>query len=486
MIAVLSATHAEAAPLIELAGAVESTETPLRLFTAPPDRPLLIAVSGMGAAAARHACRYLAEQQHVTTIVNMGICGALDPALGPGDLCTVDRAMDADGLSGGAQPPVAPLHLTPWPDLPAFTLGTVTDPVFDVSRREALADCCQLVDMEGWAVADTCRELGIACRMVKGVSDRACSDGRSDLQRHLAPVSRQLAERFLRDRARLETPAGGRLSQLHRFTRIEHTIFSLPLLFAGAWLGAGGMPSVRLLGLVAIVGLGARTFGMAMNRILDRDLDARNPRTAARELPAGRLSLTGAYTVAAAGLGTYLAGCAALGRLCLLLAPVPLIPLAVYTLLKRFTPLCHFGIGICLAMAPLGAFVAGSGQLPLRADILLLGAFTLLWIAGFDMIYAMQDIVSDRRLGVRSIPAALGERGAQLVAGLSHLAAWGLLVQIWRLTGMGPAGGIALTVAAGGFVAAYVPAVPLPMRFFPLSVIAGIAGAAVVLLGRIV
>jgi 4-hydroxybenzoate polyprenyltransferase len=336
--------------------------------------------------------------------------------------------------------------------------------------------------MEGWAIATACRELGITCHMLKGISDRAGPGDRADLMRNLEPVAQQLADCFLRDRTLWARDDRGLPGRLWRFTRVEHTIFSLPLLFAGAWLGTGGLLTTRLVGLIVVVGLGARTFGMAMNRILDRDIDARNPRTASRELPTGRLSLANAYTVAAIGLAAYLLGCAGLGRLCLLLSPVPLVPLSTYALLKRFTPLCHFGIGICLATAPLGAFVAGSGRMPMQADILLLAAFTLLWIAGFDIIYALQDMASDRETGIRSIPAAFGSRGAQVVAAVSHGAALVALVALWRLTGMGIGSGVSLIVAAGAFAAAYVPAVPLPVRFFPLSAIAGIAGACVVLL----
>ncbi len=483
MIAVLCATRAEAAPLIERTGATEAQRSPFPIFNASIDRtPLLIAISGMGAEHAGQACRHLAADHGVKQIVNMGICGALQPDLHPGDIRTVSRVLDADSAGKGETVPVDTVTLSPWPGTACLTLGTASEPVFDADRRETLAKHCDAVDMEGWAIATACRELGIACYMLKGVSDRAGPGDRADLMRNLGPVAQRLADRFLHDRALIEEDDHGLLRRLWRFTRVEHTVFSLPLLFAGAWLGTGGHLTARLLGLIVVVGLGARTFGMAMNRILDRDIDARNPRTTSRELPTGRLSLANAYTVAAIGLAAYLLGCAGLGRLCLLLSPVPLIPLGTYALLKRFTPLCHFGIGICLATAPLGAFVAGSGTLPMQADILVLAAFTLLWIAGFDIIYALQDMASDREIGIRSIPAALGGRGAQVVAAVSHSTALVALAVLWRLTGMGIGGGMALLVAAGAFTAAYVPAVPLPVRFFPLSAIAGIAGACVVLL----
>ena len=123
--------------------------------------------------------------------------------------------------------------------------------------------------------------------------------------------------------------------------KIEHTVFSLPLLFSGAWLGAGrAWPGWSVLLLIALAGVGARCLGMAANRILDRDLDAKNQRTANRELPSGRISLLGAWAIAAAGLGVYLIACWAISPLCLMLSPVPAVPLIAYSLLKRFTNLC--------------------------------------------------------------------------------------------------------------------------------------------------
>ena len=479
MIAVLCATDMEARPLLDLCGAAEEHDETCRIFSGSAQgMPLFVAVSGVGASAARRACGRLVQQYGATTVVNLGVCGGLEAGLAPGDVYTVDTVVDGDAVLPNAQP-------LRWPGLDARSLGTVSEPIFGTKRREALARQCALVDMEGMAVADECRRRGVTCMMLKGVSDRACSQGRKDIEKHLDDVSRRLAERFMRDVVQLRLPPDGLLTKLQRFTRIEHTIFSLPLLFAGAWLGAGGgMPSWRVLALIVVVGTGARTFGMAMNRILDRDVDARNPRTAGRELPSGRLSLAGAYAVAVAGVAAYLLGCMGLGRLCLALSPVPLIPLATYALLKRFTVLCHLGIGLCLAIAPLGAFTAASGRLPFEPGVLLLAGFTLFWISGSDIIYGLQDIASDRATGMKSVPAALGPGGAQAVAAASHILSVILLVALWQVTGAGVAAGVALAVAAGAFMAAYVPQVPLAVRFFPISAIAGIAGAFVVLLGK--
>jgi len=272
------------------------------------------------------------------------------------------------------------------------------------------------------------------------------------------------------------------LNRLHSFTKVEHTIFSLPLLFAGAWLGAGGMPPVKALLLIALVGLGARTFGMAVNRILDKDIDAKNPRTKNRELPSGKLSMVQGVGVALVGLLLYFAGCAWLGLTVLKLSLVPLVPLALYSLLKRFTPLCHYGIGVCLAAAPLGAFVAVTNGLAFTPEVLLLAIFTFCWISGFDIIYALMDIDFDRANGVRSIPASLGSTTAQWVAAITHLVSFVALVLLWMSVG-GTLSFVALLVSATAFGAAYLQSIPIPVRFFPISAIAGIGGALVVLLG---
>jgi 4-hydroxybenzoate polyprenyltransferase len=234
--------------------------------------------------------------------------------------------------------------------------------------------------------------------------------------------------------------------------------------------------------LIALVGLGARTFGMAINRIMDRNLDARNPRTKNRELPSGKLSLPQGYAIAFAGIAIYLAGCALLGETVLRFSLVPLIPLSLYSLLKRFTPLCHYGIGLCLASAPLGAFVAVTDSLAFTPEVILLALFAFFWISGFDIIYAMLDIEFDRAHAVRSIPAAVGASGAQWIAALTHLLSFAALVLLWMSVG-GMLSLVALVTAAAAFGAAYLPGLPLHVRFFPVSAVAGIAGALVVLLG---
>jgi 4-hydroxybenzoate polyprenyltransferase len=268
------------------------------------------------------------------------------------------------------------------------------------------------------------------------------------------------------------------LNKILNFTKIEHTAFSLPLIFTGAWLGAGNrFPSISVLLLIVVAAVGARVFGMAMNRVFDRQIDRMNPRTANRELPAGKMTVSLALTIAGTGLMVYLFACWLLGGWCLRLSWIPLIPLLGYSLLKRFTPLCHFGIGLCLALAPLGAFVAAAGHPRFSMPAMLFSGFVFCWLSGADIIYALMDIESDRKNRIHSLPARLGAAGALRVAAGVHLMAWGVLVVVvWTMDG-GPLAGLALAVSLFFFILMYVPAIPIPKRFFPISTLAGIAGS---------
>lgn len=268
------------------------------------------------------------------------------------------------------------------------------------------------------------------------------------------------------------------MQQIMRFTKIEHTAFSLPLIFTGAWLGAGRhFPALRVMLLIVFAAVGARVFGMAMNRIFDRHIDRLNPRTAGRELPTGKMRVPTAIAVAGIGLAVYLAACWILGGWCLILAPIPLLPLSGYSLLKRFTPLCHFGIGLCLALAPLGAYVAAAGHAHFSMTAILFSGFVFCWLSGADIIYALMDIDSDRRHNIHSLPAWLGTGGALRVAAGVHLAAWAILTAAVRTLDGGASSWLALAVTGGLLVLMYVPAIPIGRRFFPISTLAGIAGA---------
>ena len=447
MIGILFATEVEAKSFLDR-GAPEGTVT---------------VISGMGLDAARSATEKLIHDG-CASIINAGVCGALNDALERGSVHRVSSVC-SDELNS--------IALTGT----GLRLVSVKEPVFEAERKRVLAEHADLVDMEGYAVAKVCKECDIPCIQIKGVTDFGDSDGKADIQTHIDSVSEAVANELysvLGDDG--STPL---LKKIHSFTKLEHTIFSLPLLFSGAWLGAGGMPPLRTLLLIALVGLGARTFGMAINRILDRKIDAKNPRTQNRELPSGTLSLGQGIAVATVGIILYFVGCALLGDFVLKLSLVPLVPLSLYSLLKRFTPLCHYGIGICLATAPVGAYVAVSNSLTITPEILWLALFAFGWMSGFDMIYALLDIGFDRAYGVRSIPAALGSKGAQWVAAVTHLVAIAALCFLVD----GICSGLAALVSVLAFIAAYLQTIPIPVRFFPISAIAGIAGALVVLLG---
>jgi len=268
------------------------------------------------------------------------------------------------------------------------------------------------------------------------------------------------------------------LHQVLNFTKIEHTAFSLPLIFTGAWLGAGHrFPSMAIMLLIVVAALGARIFGMAMNRIFDRHIDRLNPRTAGRELPSGKMSLAMALTIAFGGLGAYIGACGLLGGWCLVLSPIPLVPLLGYSLLKRFTPFCHFGIGLCLALAPLGAFVAATGRPAFTRATILFAGFVFCWLSGADIVYALMDIDSDRQQHIHSLPAWLGATGALRVAAGIHLIAWILLLAVVRNLAGGIAAWSSLVLTGAFLFLMYVPAVPVAQRFFPISTLAGIAGA---------
>jgi 4-hydroxybenzoate polyprenyltransferase len=187
---------------------------------------------------------------------------------------------------------------------------------------------------------------------------------------------------------------------------------------------------------------------MAQNRLADREIDGANPRTASRALPAGTLSVGYVRAFLVVSVAVFLLAAASLNRLTLLLAPVTLAILFLYSYTKRFTALCHLVLGLCLAMAPVGAWIAVRGDI--RAPAVYLGLAVLLWTAGFDVIYALQDEAHDRRVGIHSIPARLGTRQALVVSALFHVAMIVLLVILWRMVGGGWlfAAGIVATVAA--------------------------------------
>ena len=219
----------------------------------------------------------------------------------------------------------------------------------------------------------------------------------------------------------------GRFKTYMELIKVEHTIFALPFALTAALMAANGFPTLYQLFWITVALFGARTAAMSLNRAIDAEIDAKNPRTAGRHIPRGLVKRSEAFVLAFVGFAVMVYAAYKLNRLALELSPVAIFILTLYSFTKRFTALCHVVLGVAVALAPLGAWVAVRGSIDLPALILTLSV--ALWVAGFDIIYALQDVEFDRREGLYSIPAKLGERGALLVSRLFHiLTLMGLIV----------------------------------------------------------
>lgn len=217
--------------------------------------------------------------------------------------------------------------------------------------------------------------------------------------------------------------------------KFSHTVFALPFALSGALLAIRSLPSGRQLLFIILAMVGARTAAMAMNRLIDADIDAKNPRTAGRAIPAGLLSKGAVFGAILLSVALLLWSAAMLNPLCLTLSPIALFFLVLYSYCKRFTALAHIVLGICLAAAPIGAWVALTGRIELPAIVL--GLIVLFWVSAFDMLYALQDLEYDRSVGLHSIPVALGVDGSLWLSRLFHLITVGLLVWLIILLGLG-------------------------------------------------
>lgn len=219
--------------------------------------------------------------------------------------------------------------------------------------------------------------------------------------------------------------------------KFEHSIFALPYAYIGALYGAGAaLPEVRAIGWITAVMVGARAFAFAVNRAVDKEIDARNPRTADRAVPAGRIAAWELWLFSAGMLALYLFGVWQLDPVARLLWPIPLVAFVIYPYTKRFTPLCHYWLGACLGLAPVGGWVAVGGSLADPAPWIVGGA-VMLWTAGFDIIYATQDVAYDRRDGVHSMPADFGIASALTQTRVVHAATVVLLAVAGSLLGAG-------------------------------------------------
>jgi 4-hydroxybenzoate polyprenyltransferase len=205
-----------------------------------------------------------------------------------------------------------------------------------------------------------------------------------------------------------------------RLVKIEHTVFALPFAYVGAFLAVGKSPSAHDLVWITLAMVGARSLAMALNRLVDAGIDARNPRTAGRELPSGQLSVAQVVVFCAASLALFLVAVFQLAPKTHYLWPIPVVMFVAYPYLKRFTWLCHLWLGVADGLAPVGAWVAITNHLPWQAWVL--GAAVALWVAGFDFFYALFDIDVDRDEGLHSIATRFGVRGAFAAARIAHVA----------------------------------------------------------------
>jgi 4-hydroxybenzoate polyprenyltransferase len=226
------------------------------------------------------------------------------------------------------------------------------------------------------------------------------------------------------------------IAELLEMIKIGHSILALPFAFMGALLAARGLPDGRTLFFILVAMVGARSAAMAFNRLADAHLDAANPRTADRALPTGKISRQATIIFTGASAVVFIWAAAQLNWVCFALSPVALIVILGYSYTKRFTSASHLVLGLSLALAPLGGWLAVRGDLSLSVAVL--AGAVLFWVAGFDILYALQDEEFDRRVGLFSLPAWVGPTWARRLAALCHLgAALGFALTGW-LAGLGP------------------------------------------------
>ena len=218
--------------------------------------------------------------------------------------------------------------------------------------------------------------------------------------------------------------------------KFEHTLFALPFAFLGAVLAAEGLPAWRQILWITVAMFGARSAAMTFNRLIDRRFDAENPRTANRELPSGKLSVSFAWAFFVFSVLLFEIAAYSLNWLTFALSPVALLSVLGYSYAKRFTSFAHLILGWALAISPTAAWIAVRGTLDSEIPILL-SLVVMMWTAGFDVLYACQDYEFDKKAGLRSIPARFGIRNSLRIARLFHLQAFIVLVLLYFVTGLG-------------------------------------------------
>ncbi len=226
-----------------------------------------------------------------------------------------------------------------------------------------------------------------------------------------------------------------RLKTFAELVKFEHTVFALPFAYAGAFLAAGGWPGLDKFWWVTVAMVGARSAAMSLNRLIDRYIDARNPRTAGRPLPQGRMKVPEVVAIIVLSLVVLYLAAANLNPLCVTLFPLVVFILVAYSYTKRFTWAAHFVLGLALGFAPFGGWIAVTGTI--HPASLALGVAVGLWVAGFDLIYAILDVDFDRQEGLYSIPAVFGVRRALQVSSSLHIATFLILLGLFFYLGLG-------------------------------------------------
>lgn len=268
------------------------------------------------------------------------------------------------------------------------------------------------------------------------------------------------------------------------FVKIEHTLFSLPLIYSGVLLGShGAMPPLGILILVLTAATGARTVAFALNRIIDREIDGRNPRTASRDLPSGRMTLWEASWVMFAGLLLYFGSAYFISSFCFALSPIPLAIFIIYPTMKRYTPLAHFGVGLGLSMGPLGGWFAVSPSFDRILAPALLSLFTLFWVAGFDIIYATLDEEFDKKALLYSFPSRFGRSLALRYSGYFHVVAFLLLAGLFFYSVMSLLALPLLLLTGYLLYLEQKKAEDVELAFFRINAIAGVAVFSMVVVG---
>lgn len=211
-----------------------------------------------------------------------------------------------------------------------------------------------------------------------------------------------------------------------RMIKIEHSVFALPFGFAGSMLAVKGVPEFEKILWITVAMVSARASAFGFNRIIDRKIDALNPRTAHREIPTGKIKLWEAIFFTSLCLIIFLYSAWMLNPLCFKLSPIAVAIIFIYSYIKRFTWLCHFFLGVILSLAPLGAWIAIKGSFNLEIIPVVLAV--VFWIAGFDILYALWDIEFDKKHGIYSIPKVFGVKRAISLSRIFHFIAWGFLI----------------------------------------------------------